>query len=106
MTVFALVLVAVYLTLGLLFLLTIRASEAVFKRAPTWSLLLVYLGAAGLLVYTLAIGNPLAYIASAVIVMGLAVYAIVEVLPKTVPNLLDGLLRPFRRETMRGRKRR
>jgi hypothetical protein len=102
---FALVLIAVYLTLGLLFVLTFRASEAVFKRVPTWTLLLVYLGAAGLLAYTLAIGNPLAYIAAVVIVMGLAVYVIVKVLPRTVPHLLDGPAKPFRRDTARRRRR-
>jgi len=105
MTVFALVLTAVYLTLGLLIVLTMRASEAVFKRLPTWALLLIYLGAAGLLAYTLAIGNALAYIAAIVIVMGLAVYVVVRGLPQAVPALLDALLRPFRRETVRRRRR-
>jgi hypothetical protein len=101
---FAVVLIAVYLTLGLLFIVTFRASEAVFKRAPTWTLLLVYLGAAGLLAYTLAIGNPLGYIAAVVIVMGLAVYMIVKVLPKAVPRLLDGPMKSFRRDTERRRR--
>ena len=100
MTAFALLLAAVYLVLGVLIMIAMRTSEAVFRRLPTWALPVVYLGAGGLLVYTLTLGNVLAYIATIVIVMGFIVYGIVVVLPRAVPFFGD-LLRPLKREVHR-----
>jgi len=103
MTAFALGLAATYVILGVLVAVAVRLSESAFGHMPEWGIPLVYLGVGGLCAFMLAIGNVLAIMGAITVALALTVLVVIRTLPIVVPLVMDALLRPFRRRTVRER---
>ncbi|MEE4276579.1 MAG: hypothetical protein V2J16_12015, partial [Thermoleophilia bacterium] len=88
---------------GVLVAVAVRLSESAFGHMPEWGVPLVYLGIGGLCAFMLAIGNVLAIMGAITVALALTLLVLMRTLPIVAPLVVDALLRPFRRRTVRER---
>ena len=98
---FAILLIATYVALGVLVVIAVGLSHAAFAHMPRWGIILVYLGVGGLCAFMLAIGNVLAIMGALTVALCITLLIVMRVLPLVAPLVVDALLRPFRRRTMK-----
>jgi hypothetical protein len=98
---FAIGLIATYVILGILVVITMLLSHAAFAHMPGWCVILVYLSIGGLCAFMLAIGNVLAIMGAVTVGLSITLLIFMRMLPLVVPLVADALLRPFRRRLQR-----
>ena len=90
-----------YVLTGALIVLGVRLICLACDHLPVWSLLVALLCVAGLVGYTLVIGNILAIIALLTVAMAAALVWLLVWVPRTLPRVTDAAVRLWHGDSVR-----